>query len=54
MREPGKHCLPKWYIENINDYIIYIDVIYWSCFGQQKHPVSYHLLILLQHKHKFN
>ena len=32
--------------------IYYIDVIYWSCFGQQKHPVSYHLLILLQHKHK--
>ena len=19
--KPGKHCLPKWYIENINDYI---------------------------------
>ena len=25
--------------------------MYWSCFGQQKHPVSYHLLILLQHSH---
>ena len=25
--------------------------MYWSCFGQQKHPVSYHLLILLQHCH---
>ena len=21
VREPGKHCLPKWYIENTNDYI---------------------------------
>ena len=21
VREPGKRCLPKWYIENINDYI---------------------------------
>ena len=24
VREPGKRCLPKWYIENINDYITLI------------------------------
>ena len=30
VREPGKRCLPKWYIENINDYItliLYIDLV---------------------------
>ena len=30
VREPGKHCLPKWYIENINDYItlvLYIGLV---------------------------
>ena len=29
-REPGKCCLPKWYIENINDYIalmLYISLV---------------------------
>ena len=28
--EPGKHCLPKWYIENTNDYItlmLYISLV---------------------------
>ena len=24
VREPGKCCLPKWYIENINDYITFM------------------------------
>ena len=30
VREPGKHGLPKWYIENINDYItlmLYIGLV---------------------------
>ena len=30
VREPGKHCLPKWYIENTNDYItpmLYIGLV---------------------------
>ena len=30
LREPGKRCLPKWYIENTNDYItlmLYIDLV---------------------------
>ena len=30
VREPGKRCLPKWYIENINDYItlmLYIGLV---------------------------
>ena len=29
--EPGKHCLPKWYIENTNDYItlmLYIGLVF--------------------------
>ena len=33
VREPGKRCLPKWYIENINDYItlvLYIGLVFDS------------------------
>ena len=27
VREPGKHCLPKWHIENTNDYITLIGLV---------------------------
>ena len=51
--EPGKCCLHKWYIENFNDYVTLM-----LCVGlaldSKKHAISYHLLILLQHKHQSN